>query len=179
MTPDLKTLTNFLVSLGVDKIAHTKKTYLAHVIGVYRDLEARGFDRDVCLAGMFHSIYGTEMFQRFKLPLDRRQEIRDLIGERAERIAYYNCVMDRGSFYEAAKSDGEAYTIVDRLTRQPITMNRQDFDDLCRVHFYDWMEQVARSGMWDYQRDSFRRLAHRLGSQAIADFEQVFANAPA
>ena len=39
---------------------------------------------------MFHSIYGTERFQGFTLPLERRGEISALIGERAERLAYLN-----------------------------------------------------------------------------------------
>ena len=53
---------------------------------------------------MFHSIYGTEQFQRFALPLERRGEVRAQIGERAERLAYLNCAMDRASFDAAAAS---------------------------------------------------------------------------
>ena len=43
---------------------------------------------------MFHSIYGTEKFQGFTLPLERRAEVRALIGDRAERLAYLNCAKD-------------------------------------------------------------------------------------
>lgn len=36
--------------------------------------------------GLFHSIYGTEGFQGFKLPFTNRKRIRALIGARAERL---------------------------------------------------------------------------------------------
>src|SRR5262245_27404402 len=88
MDQHFKTLTSFLMELGVDRVGHTNKSYLAHLVGVYRDMQAGGCTADVCRAGMFHSIYGTERFQGFKLPLERRPELRALIGDRAERLAY-------------------------------------------------------------------------------------------
>src|SRR5438132_411190 len=107
MSTPFKQLTDFLVQLGIEKVGHTQKSYLAHLIGVYRDLEAQGCGEEVCRAGMFHSIYGTELFQGYKLPLERRAEVRALIGERAERLAYLNCAMDRTSFDRAAEQEHE------------------------------------------------------------------------
>ncbi|HQU42164.1 MAG TPA: hypothetical protein PK867_05105, partial [Pirellulales bacterium] len=152
-------LTDFLVSLGTDKVPHTNEVFLAHLIGVYRDLESWGCDDELCRAGLFHSIYGTERFQRFSLPLARRGEIHDLIGPRAERLAFLNCLMDRASFDRAAYGAGESYRIVDRVTGEGIDLSRAEFDDLCRVHLCDWLEQVPRSKEWDYRRPVYRRLA--------------------
>ena len=87
--------------MGVEQVPHTHKSYLAHLIAVFRFLESQGCPEDVCRAGMFHSIYGTERFQGFTLPLERRDEVRALIGDRAERLAYLNCAMDRTSFDRA------------------------------------------------------------------------------
>jgi hypothetical protein len=125
---------------------------------------------------MFHSIYGTELFQGFKLPLERRTEVRDLIGERAERLGYLNCAMDRASFDRAVEIDEEPYRFTDRISKEEIRLSRQDFDDLCRIHLYDWLEQVPRSGKWDYRREPYRRLAVRLGGAALASYDQVFAD---
>src|SRR5437588_10467821 len=105
MARESKPLTDFLVGLGIDQVAHTSKTYLGHLVGVYRIMQARGCEEEVCRAGMFHSIYGTELFQGFKLPLDRRPEVRELIGERAERLAYWNCAVDRASLDRALDED--------------------------------------------------------------------------
>src|SRR5439155_13372065 len=61
MNKEFKRLTDFLVGIGVEQISHTHKSYLAHLIGVYRYLESRGCAEDLCRAGMFHSIYGTDL----------------------------------------------------------------------------------------------------------------------
>lgn len=49
----------------------------------------------LCNAGLFHSIYGTEGFQGYKLPLTRRPAIRSLIGMKAERLVWIFCMVDR------------------------------------------------------------------------------------
>ena len=96
-------------------------------------MEARGCNEELCRAGMFHSIYGTEKFQGFALPLERRPEVRALIGERAERLAYLNCAMDRASFDRAVAQAAGPYRIVDRLTGAEVELSAGDFDDLCRI----------------------------------------------
>src|SRR5947209_12063531 len=145
MGDDFKRLTEFLTGLGVGAVGHTGKTYLAHLAGVYRLMESCGCAGEVCRAGLFHSIYGTERFQGFKLPLERRPEVRALIGERAERLAYLNCAVDRASFDRAAARDEGPYRFRDRISGEEAELSREDFDDLCRVHLYDWLEQVPRS----------------------------------
>lgn len=175
MDPDDRAMTNFLVGLGTDSVPHTgEKGFLAHLIGVHHDLEGWGCERDVCRAGMFHSIYGTELFQKFCLPLDRRDEVRQLIGERAERLAFVNCVMDRSSFDRLILSDGP-YRITDRVSGNIIELDERDYHDLCVVHLCDWLEQVPRSKQWDYRRDSYRNLAERLGGIAKESFDRVYA----
>ena len=100
MPATFKQLTDFLLNLGIEQIALTQKNYLAHLISVYQLMEAAGCDEELCHAGMFHSIYGTEKFQGFKLELNQRDELAELIGRRAERLAYWNCLMDRASLDE-------------------------------------------------------------------------------
>src|SRR5437588_10151483 len=101
MAEGLKRLTDFLVARGIDRVGHTGKSYLAHLVGVYKLMEGRGCAEELCRAGLFHSIYGTERFQGFKLPLESRPEVRALIGARAERLAYLNCALDRPSLDHA------------------------------------------------------------------------------
>jgi hypothetical protein len=143
-------------------------------------MEAQGCDEELCRAGMFHSIYGTEQFQGFTVPLERRPEIRSLIGERAERLAYLNCAMDRASLDRAAERGVEPYRVRDRVTGEEVSLSRSEFDGLCRVHLYDWLEQVPRSRLgWGYRRAAYRRLAERLGGAATRTYDRVFAQEPA
>lgn len=175
MHRNFKQLIDFLLGLGAEQVSHTEKTYLAHVIGVYRDMEERGCTDEVCQAGMFHSIYGTELFQRFALPLQRRHEVRVLIGERAEYLAYLNCAMDRTSFDRAVLQSEGPYRILDRFTGVEVDVSEDDLMDLCRIHLYDWLEQVPRSQRWDYRREAYRRIAMRLGGPAQESYDRVFA----
>ncbi len=179
MDSDYRRMVDFLVRLGTDEVPHTgEKGFLTHLIGVYRDLESWGCDRDVCRAGLFHSIYGTQKFQLFCLPLDRRSEVQQLIGERAERLAWVNSVMDRTSFDGLITTSGP-YRIINRISGETIELNDQDFHDLCVVHLCDWLEQVPRSQQWDYRRQAYLDLAERLGGIAKEHFDRVFALASA
>ena len=175
MDKDFKRMTDFLVGIGIEQVPHTQKSYLAHLIAVFRDLESLGCPEDVCRAGMFHSIYGTEKFQGFTLPLDRRDEVRDLIGERAEYLAYLNCAMDRAILRSRPRTAGRALS--DSSTASPARRSRScsiDFDDLCRVHLVDWLEQVPRSQEWDYRRAAYRKMSERLGPAASENFERIY-----
>ena len=175
MDKSWKQLTDYLTGLGIEKVPHTQKSYLGHLINVYRLMESQGCTEELCRAGMFHSIYGTERFRGFTLPLERRPEVVALIGERAERLAYLNCALDRASFDRAAAQDTGPYRVVDRLSGAEVTLRAEDFDDLCRVHLYDWLEQVPRSREWDYRRAAYRALAGRLGGAARRAYDRVFA----
>lgn len=178
MNPEDRVLIDFLRDLDIEDVPHSgKKGFLAHLVAVHHDLQIWGCDRDVCRAGLFHSIYGTELFQRWSLPLDRRAEIRTLIGERAEWIAYVNCMMDRSTFDGLLESEGP-YGIRNRETGEIMELSREDYDDLVRVHLCDWLEQVARSGNWDYRSDAYRRMARRIGDVAQAACDRTYALAP-
>lgn len=178
MDPEYRPMVDFLRGLDIEQVPHTgHKGFLAHLVAVHHDLEAWGCDRDACRAGLFHSIYGTELFRRWSLPLDRRDDIRKLIGERAERLAYVNCLMDRATFDALLESTGP-YRIRNRETGETMELSREDYDDLVRVHLCDWLEQVARSGNWDYRFDAYRRMAQRLGGVARQSYDRVYGSAP-
>jgi len=176
MDPHYREMVEFLRSLGTEDVPHTgEKGFLAHLIGVYRDLESWGASQHVCRGGLFHSIYGTEKYQKFSLPLDRRGEVRELIGEPAERLAYVNCVMDRISFDALIAGEGP-YKIRNRVNGELMELSRDEFDDLCQMHLCDWLEQVPRSRQWDYRREAYGQLAARLGGVARESFDRVYAD---
>ena len=147
----------FLRSLGTDEVDHTGHDFLTHLIAVGELLEAHGVDAEIAAAGLYHSIYGTEKFQEFSLPLSERAQVRSLIGERAERIVWLNCVMDRATFDAAVSAAlrGESkLTISDRDGSAPVAVSEET---LARVHLFDWLEQVERSEFgWGYRRSAYR-----------------------
>jgi hypothetical protein len=178
MDPKFKDLTNYIIALGAAEINHSDKTYLAHAISVYNDLKAWGGTDELCRAALFHSIYGTQGFQSFTLPLDRQPELRALIGDYAEKIAYTNCFMDRESLDAQLTQAEGPYTIINRVTREKLVLSKAEYEDLVRIHLCDWLEQVEREQKWDYRRQAYRQMAERLGGVALASYERVFALEP-
>ena len=164
--PRWKQMTDFLVGLGTDDVPHSGNNFLAHLIGVYRLMEAKGCNQELCRAGLFHSIYGTELFQGFTLPQGRRADVRDLIGERAERLAYLNCAMDRPTFDQALEDGTAPFRFRDRLTgarwcwTRPISTTCAA--STCTI---GWSRCRVRHG-WDYRRAAYRGMARRLGGVA-------------
>ena len=118
----------------------------------------------ICLAGLYHSVYGTEGFQGYTLPLAERPKIRELIGARGELAVFYNCVMDKSSCdrltvaalqsMPAAGSDGSPGAVVPgTLQSRPgipglapqgedFVLTRRQLEDLCIVNYADDFDQV-------------------------------------
>ena len=70
--------------------------------------------------------------------------------------------------------ESSPWPIIDRITGEEVQLSQPDFDDLCRVHLVDWLEQVPRSQEWDYRRQAYRRMAERLGTQAVENYERIY-----
>lgn len=70
-------------------IHHLDRTLFVHLLGTYNILKDQGKEDYVCLAGLFHSIYETEYFT-FNVPFTR-DEVKELIGEKAENLVYEFC----------------------------------------------------------------------------------------
>lgn len=90
-----KEAVDLLRRLHADETPHTGRSLIDHLIGTYRLLESWGNSRPICLAGLFHSIYGTNIFLFRSARLDQRCEVRAVIGETAERLAYLFCTSER------------------------------------------------------------------------------------
>jgi hypothetical protein len=88
-----------------------------------------------------------------------------------------NSALDRASFDRALEMASGPHRIRDRFTGEEIQLSTEDFDDLCRVHLYDWLEQMARSNLgWGYRREAYQRMAQRLGQPAQAAYAGYFAD---
>jgi hypothetical protein len=175
MPASFQELVDYFHALAAEDISHSEGTYMGHCFTVYRDMKKWGFDEDLARAGLFHSIYGTGLFQRFMLPVEKRQEVRELIGERAERLAYLNCAIVYDEFDAELARGGDTFRMTSRLTGEPIELNSEELEDLLRVHLVDRLEQIPRSKAFDWRKDAFRAMANRLGPTAQAEFDRVYA----
>ncbi|EQC31964.1 hypothetical protein SDRG_10478 [Saprolegnia diclina VS20] len=139
-------LHRFLRASIPEALEHTgEAAFDEHLVGVQTVLRVFGADDDVCDAGLFHSIYGTEGFQGYKLPMAKRPEIRRLLGPRAERLVWMFCVLDRAAFDKTLFASSTPTALVARpeLGRFDIPLaSTAEYHDLMELVLADWMDQV-------------------------------------
>jgi SM-20-related protein len=80
---------NYLISKKTQNIPHNNKSLFKHLVNVYDKLRSWKCNEDICFAGLFHSIYGNNIFTT-EVEKDR-DIIKKLIGDTSENLVYlYN-----------------------------------------------------------------------------------------
>ena len=154
-----------------------------HLKGVQAVLRYWGSPTYLTNAGLFHSIYGTEGFQGFSLPLSERKVIQALIGEKAETICFHFCMIDRSTFddtvfaWDGPVATDKVFHMKSRpeLGRFSIVMNRDEWLDFVELTLADWLEQVEGAAtkpsdlfLWKTgEAYAYRRLAYRKMSDIL------------
>jgi hypothetical protein len=157
-----------------------------HLKGVQAVLRYWNAPSHVAKAGLFHSIYGTEGFQGFALSLTERNAIQQLIGEKAENLSFWFCMVDRSTLDKTVMDwDGrktlDASEII-RLRARPelgrfdLILNKEEWLDFVELTLADWLEQVEGAAtkpsplfLWKTgEAYAYRRLAYRKMSHILA-----------
>lgn len=166
MAHDLAKLKAFLNEIGLADVQHTHDDLLSHLLGVYHLLRQWDCSEPIALAGLFHSVYGTEGFPRQSVSLSKRDEVRMLIGERAEGLVYTYCAMSYDSL-QASIDEGRA-ALTDRFTGRPMEISEEVFQEILWVKLVDTLEQASEK---TWRSRVFRRIAERLGSDGEQKWE--------
>lgn len=149
--------TDLLTELAVDEAAHSGGSLLEHLVGTCRLLEDWGNPPQVCVAGLFHSIYGTQFYRNRSADLGERERIRKAIGEEAEELAYLFCVTDRRGFFE--QLDARPAVLVDWSRKTDVVVSPETLRRLVEIDVANYLEQAAR--MPDIPLEALDRAAER------------------
>jgi hypothetical protein len=110
---DISSLPEKVIALlrqcGSMQRSHSGRTLFDHLVGTYNLLRAWGNRDAVCLGGLFHSIYGTNVFHHQSLSERDRPELQGLIGRDAEQLAWHFCHVDRPQAIIAAIKEKRAH----------------------------------------------------------------------
>ncbi len=137
--PDAVPHLDLLERYHTDVTPHSGRHLIDHLSGVYRLLAAWRNPPDVCVAGLFHSIYGTNIFDVQSAPFSDRVVIRDAIGEKAERLAFLFCVSERPvAFLQAAAERN--YVLNDIVHREPVTITAAELAALIEIEVANFVE---------------------------------------
>jgi len=108
-------------------VKHSNKTFFEHLLNTTLILEERQQRKALCMAGLYHSAYGTEFFN-FDSSVDfTRDKVKDLIGEEAENIVFEFC---------SIKKD-RLSTILENKKNH----NKQMHKDLLHLEYANLLEQ--------------------------------------
>jgi len=187
-------------------LEHTgSATFDEHLKGVQAVL--RFWDSPIHLtsAGLFHSIYGTEGFQGFSVPLSERPIIRGLIGDKAEKLVFVFCMVDRFTVDETVfrwKKDLTPTTAEYNFRSRPelgrfqIKLTKEEWLDFLELSLADWLEQVEgaatkpnplylwkKGDAYSYRRLAFGKMGEilsverneRLGSKPGETLEAIMS----
>ena len=75
------------------RTVHSGRLLSDHLINVYNLLKEEGHPEEVCDAGLFHSIYGTESYMFTSNSVEDRNLICSIIGNEAERLVHLFCTL--------------------------------------------------------------------------------------
>jgi len=134
-------MTEYLFAHGANETAHTGRTLYDHLIGTYLILRSWGDDYvedHVAVAGMFHSIYGTTYFKH--QTTDNRNEIRDLIGSKAEKLVWAFCLLGQPRKDHMLNTARTHWVAIDELymidCANTLDVGKQAYDMTGVEHFF-------------------------------------------
>lgn len=156
----------FLIQHGAVELGHSTGELLAHLRGTQALLVHWQAPRPLQLAGLFHSVYGTESYRQTLIPLTLRPTVEALVGPEAERLAYLFGMMAKNSFYPLldlsmpAVSGPEPWTLIHRMTGERLPITPEIFMALCNLTVANWLEQRPRvpPDRQHIRRDELRKM---------------------
>lgn len=129
-----------LRDLNTDSLSHSQGSLIDHLQKTYELLKEWNNPDYVCVAGLFHSIYGTQIYQKQTLGLEQRNIIKNAIGIEAEYLVYLFCIMHRGYFYNNLDSN-ELRSSQDETC---IKISEKTKRNLCEILVANELEQQKR-----------------------------------
>lgn len=137
-----KRIEEFVRSLSND-VRHSGRNFYDHLRGTHDLLEMAGASKDVCLAGLCHSIYGTNVFKHAVVSITDadRDRVASMIGNYAERLAYIFCSSNRPVAFIEAAERGAPYWLVNRRNGDIFMLSTRELYDLLQIEGANLAEQ--------------------------------------
>jgi hypothetical protein len=160
-------LCDWLATHGAAEQAHSGRVLLTHLRGTWGLLQAAGLDEAVCVGGLFHSVYGTNVFKPVTVAHSERAAVRALIGERAELLAWLFGHLQRPRVLVHASTKQGLTALIDGVrTRLGIEIDAAVVADLQAIECANLLEQGV---LWKVP--ALVSVAQRIGVLGVGGFE--------
>ena len=130
-----------LDALGANAQRGSRRPLMDHLEGTRAVLARWGSSTDICLAGLFHSVYGAEGGRAADRDtnLARRDDVRALIGAAAEELAYLYAACERRSLFVNAP-DAATLTINDMFEKRDVAVSETTLRALLEIEAANFVE---------------------------------------
>ena len=175
MDEQLEKRLRFLRKANTEGMPHSDCALLDHLLGTRQLLVEWEARPALCDAGLFHSVYGTEYYELKAIPLTMRNEVQGLIGEEAESLAWFFCMIRRETLYENPGREGD-FRVQHRLTDEWLPLTKLQFQDLLTLNIANTLEAFPRCSWSDrrHLRMYLRRYLRRFRDIAIPPAQRAF-----
>lgn len=133
-----------LQSLGAGEFAHLNGSLSMHLRGTEALLREWGAADVVCVAGLYHAVYGTAGYNPALTSLAGRKNIAELIGAEAESLAYLFGACNRRVFYPRIGTDSQLM-FADRFTNAEYEIGFLQLTQLCEITLANELEIASNS----------------------------------
>jgi hypothetical protein len=133
-----------LVALGADTFAHVSGSLARHLIETERLLRSFGSRDALCVAGLYHAVYGTDGIRGSLTGLDRREAIAAIVGAEAEALAYLYGACAREIFHPRIGTRDEL-RFADRFTASEYPISEGSLRDFCELTVANELELALTS----------------------------------
>jgi len=128
-----------LTAVNADKIKHSGRNLMTHLLNVYDILKAAGYDSETCGAGGLHSIFGTNAFKTATLGSEHRDIVVRIIGEPATKLVELFRDIRRPSALETALKTNT--TSVATNDGKSLTLTQNELNSLCAIEAANLSDQ--------------------------------------
>ena len=151
-----------LLALGAGEFAHVNGSLAAHLHGTEALLRRWGAREVLCLAALYHAVYGTDGITGSLASLGARRRIAELIGGEAEGIVYLYGACARDQFHPRIGSPDEV-RFADRYTGTEYPIDEARLRDFCELSVANELELAFGNGAFRAKhRASLRQLFDRM-----------------
>ncbi|MDP5144803.1 hypothetical protein ORJ00_18830 [Rheinheimera baltica] len=168
----------FLREHEAQDISHSGRDLLTHLQGTHDILQRWQLPESLCLAGLFHSVYGTDGFTKQPVALHKRKQVQQLIGDEAEHLVYLFCCIRRITLFDGKGAAGVRF----RAGYQTYEISQDEFSALLHLEYANTLEQCGELGFLgrfvkNKVGSRWLELKHLLSQACNTELAQVFKNA--
>lgn len=151
-----------LQALGADEFVHVNGSLAQHLRGTELLLTRWGGREALCLAGLYHAVYGTDRITGYLADVGQRKAIADVIGAEAEGLAYLYGACARETFHRRIGTPGQ-WSFANRYTDSEYRITQSQLRDLCEMTVANEVDLALGNA----------RFRTRYGSELMDFFERM------